>query len=483
MIMKAMHDPAAIYTRISRDRAGQSLGVERQEEACRALAAQRGYEVVAVHVDNDLSAYSGKPRPGYDDLLRLMATGRVRVVLVLHTDRLHRSPTELEDFITLCEKHNVRVETVHAGPLDLSTATGRMGARIYGAVARHEVEHAIERIKAAKLQHARAGKFSGGQRPWGYEPGCTAIREDEAAVYRELVARVIRGESFRSCALDLNARGIRTTNGKAWNGLKVRNLLSHKRYAGIREHHDAEYEATWPAVISRETFAQLERAIELHAAQYKQRGPARKYLLTGFAYCGRCGNRMNTAPNSYGKARYVCRRFSDEHGEVGCGRLTRLIAPVDYLVTESVIYRLDSANLAKLLQDGRPDDGQLHEAIQDVEQRKQHVHDLADRLGNEPLSTDIVMRALSAAQDALRAAESRLEALTRARAGANIIPAGETVRAAWERSDLQWRRQLLGLLVEKVVIHPSNIHGMTKAQRWQGKWVFRPEHVEIVWRV
>jgi site-specific DNA recombinase len=49
---------AAIYCRISEDREGVALGVARQQEDCRALAARLGYTVPAdaVFVDNDISA-------------------------------------------------------------------------------------------------------------------------------------------------------------------------------------------------------------------------------------------------------------------------------------------------------------------------------------------------------------------------------------------------------------------------------------------
>jgi site-specific DNA recombinase len=58
---------AAIYCRISQDRAGAGLGVERQREDCAALADRLGWNVVETFTDNDLSAYSGKPRAGYRD--------------------------------------------------------------------------------------------------------------------------------------------------------------------------------------------------------------------------------------------------------------------------------------------------------------------------------------------------------------------------------------------------------------------------------
>ena len=82
--------PAAIYVRISRDRAGAGLGVERQEHDCRELAARLGWPVVEVFTDNDLSAYSGRPRPAYRAMIEAVRAGRVQAVLAWHPDRLHR---------------------------------------------------------------------------------------------------------------------------------------------------------------------------------------------------------------------------------------------------------------------------------------------------------------------------------------------------------------------------------------------------------
>src|SRR3954447_23762852 len=100
--------PAAIYARISRDREGAGLGVERQEADCRALAKRLGWEVVAVYVDNDISAYSGKPRPQYRAMLDAVRARQVQGIVAWHSDRLHRRPTELEEFITLAEERNLQ---------------------------------------------------------------------------------------------------------------------------------------------------------------------------------------------------------------------------------------------------------------------------------------------------------------------------------------------------------------------------------------
>src|SRR5690606_15382009 len=83
----------------------------RQREDCEALAAQLGLTVVQVYTDNDLSAYSGKPRPDYARMLDAIRHGRYGTVLAWHTDRLHRSPTELEEYIDVCEPRAVQTRT------------------------------------------------------------------------------------------------------------------------------------------------------------------------------------------------------------------------------------------------------------------------------------------------------------------------------------------------------------------------------------
>lgn len=64
---------AAIYARISADVEGTGLGVARQLEDCRKLAADRGWPVGDEYVDNDVSAFSGKPRREYARMLPILA--------------------------------------------------------------------------------------------------------------------------------------------------------------------------------------------------------------------------------------------------------------------------------------------------------------------------------------------------------------------------------------------------------------------------
>jgi site-specific DNA recombinase len=93
--------PGVMYARISEDREGAGLGVERQLSDQCSLFAQLGLHLLGVYADNDLSAFTGKPRPDYLAMLADLDAGRARVVTTWHTDRLHRTPRELRAILIL----------------------------------------------------------------------------------------------------------------------------------------------------------------------------------------------------------------------------------------------------------------------------------------------------------------------------------------------------------------------------------------------
>src|SRR5205085_6143140 len=138
-------------------------------------------------------------------------------------------------YIAVCETRGVPTHCVKAGELDLSTASGRLTARITGAVARHEVEHMIERQKSAKMQAARSGKFRGGRRAFGFERDGITVRPGEAAHVLDATRRVLHGESLGSIAREWNTNGIATSTGAERTSMSVHDLLVRGRNAGLVE--------------------------------------------------------------------------------------------------------------------------------------------------------------------------------------------------------------------------------------------------------
>ncbi|PPG91528.1 hypothetical protein C5C39_06765 [Rathayibacter sp. AY1F3] len=475
--------PAAIYVRISKDRVGAGLGVERQETDCRKLAEREGYDVVTVFSDNDVSAYSGKRRPGYEGLLAAMRSGAIEAVFAWHTDRVHRRPTELEPYIEASDQFNIPTFTVQAGPLRLDSPSGRMGARIHGAVASYEVEIGIERQKAAKLQAAQNGEWSGGQRPFGWLKGSMIIDESEAVIVREMIDRFIAGDSWRTIALDLNARKILTQHGKGWNALKVRNVAIRPRNVGIRDHNGtAQYAAKWQPLIDQETWQRLQTAILVSQSHHKQRGPFRKFLLLGFAYCGRCGNRMNSFSKQQRDGSftpsYRCRAMDDEKGRIGCGKVSRIGGAVEDLVKEAVLFRLDSDHLGRLVAASSSESPKLRKLLEERQQQEARLKEILNLYGSGTLTYDEYRSAKTAASARLATLGRNIDAMTAASVFVTV-PSGTSLRDTWDSADLQWRRQLLDLVVDRVWIDPVPV-GLKQTRFKQ--WVFNPKYVRIQWK-
>lgn len=469
---------AAIYTRISRDHEGEGLGVERQREDCQRLAERLGAHVVSVGTDNDISSTSGKHRPAYAALLDAMRSGAVDIVIAYNLDRLYRRMRDLEDYIDLVEAKGIRTETVLAGSFDLNTPMGRAIARNAIAFATLEVDQSKARVKAAKSQHARLGRPSGGQRVFGYEPDFITICPTEALVLRDMASKVIDGWSFNRVAQDLNARGITTGHGYEWNALKVRNVLINKRYVGIRVHNKSEYPAIWPAIFTQNEWDNLQAAIITSRTRHAtDRGPFRKYLLNGYIFCGACGMKLVSSLKQYRDGSYVptwtCKK-TRANGEQGCGKVARIMAPVDDLIADAIVYRLDSPTLrAELAR--QADNSVLADLIRQERAQEQLLDELLEDRATGLLSRADYAKGKERAESHLLDIRRRMAAETTAQ---SITLPHSLTREQWDALPLETRRQVLDILIARVTILPS-----TGERGRYKQWAFNPALVEVRWRV
>jgi DNA invertase Pin-like site-specific DNA recombinase len=458
---------AGVYVRISEDREGAGLGVKRQEADCRALAAQVGWGVADVYVDNDLSAYSGKPRPAYRRLLEDLGAGRIDAVLAWHADRLHRAPAELEEFIRICDSRGVEVRTVKAGELDLGTASGRMVARILGDVARHESEHKSERIRRKHLELAEAGKVvGGGTRPFGFEADRLTVRESEAELIREAARRVLAGDSLRGICADWNRRAVVTSTGGPWRQQVLRRLLMSGRIAGWREHRGVLVApAVWPAIVDRATVDRL-RA-RLGDPSRRTAGPeARRYLLSGgLLRCGPCGRPLRARPRVDHMRRYVC---PSGPGYGGCGGIAIVAEPLEDLVVERVLDVLDSPVVEAQAQ--RLVEGTADVVVETLGADVRALEELAlDYYRDRLISRDEYLVARASLEGRIESARRQLAEST----GGRVLESVRGVaRTRWPEVGFDQRRAILAAMIESITIGAGR-RGFNR---------FDPGRLAIAWR-
>jgi DNA invertase Pin-like site-specific DNA recombinase len=454
---------AAIYCRISFDRSGEGLGVERQEQLCRKLAKERGWTVAEVYVDNDRSAFTGKPRPAYTRMLSDIENGLRDAVVCVDLDRLTRRPAELEAFMELADRHHIALANV-SGDTDLSSSDGRFKARIMGAVARQESERKGERVAREAEQAARRGVPRGSRRPFGYEADRVTVREDEAALIKDAVERVLDGVTVPSIARDWNARGLPSPQGAAygWSSTTVMGILRNPRIAGLRAHKgEVVAEGVWLAIVDRETFERLQAKIR----RTVRPGRSPKRLLSAIARCGRCGSPLwnsNRTDNGRRVSRYCCIK---RPGAPGCGATTVVAERLDELITDAVLHRLGTRAMAKALR--KPPRRRVDV---DVTRLERDLEDLAADFGAGSISRREWLAARKPLDERLARARRTLDATNGTAALAPFH--GTDVRETWDKLDVDRQRAVLSALIDRVVVRPATKPG-----------TFTPDRVDVVWRV
>lgn len=460
---------AAIYCRISSDREGAGLGVARQEEDCRQLASSLGWPVATVYQDNDLSAYSGKPRPEYRAMLEAARAGEIDAIVSWHNDRLHREPRELEEFIDVCEAGRIAVQTVKAGPLDLGTPAGRMVARQFGAIARYESEHRSERIRRKHDELAKNGHLSGGgKRAYGYEAGGRTIRESEAIHIREAAHRVLAGDTIRSVCRDFNLRGIASARGGAWSAVSMKNMLISARLCGHRDYHRAGtlIPGDWPAILTLDQTLRLRALLPLKPGPRLGR-PQPRGLLTSLLRCGRCGNRMTTHSPTAGARNYHCPMGKPDHP--GCGIAVRK-GHLDEFVVSSIFAALDTPALARAAMG--PDSGSADAAdFDDLAAARAKLAELGEMLAANAISTAAWRAAVGPMEARIQSTEARLADRSRSAVAAEFRGDPEELRRQWPTFSVDRQRSIIASVIHHIEILPIG----------KGHGGFDPDRVRIVW--
>jgi site-specific DNA recombinase len=486
---------AAIYARISHDpktkddsddkptgKGGDGLGVQRQEQDCRVLAAHQGFAVTRAFVDNDLSAFNGKHRPDFEAMLQAMKNNEFDVLLCWHTDRLYRSMKDLERLIDIADAARVQIRTVNGGDLDLSNSSGRMLARILGSVARQESEHKGERQRAANMQRAAAGKWQTINRCFGYTFGGDPL-EPEATAYRAAVADVLNGKSLRRVSTEWNAKGIKTTlagktykNGKTvagqWNSPRVRRLLLNPRYAGLKVHRGKEIgKGDWTPLIDEDTF----RGLVAHLCDESRATCVsfeRKYIGSGVYVCGRCGGPMRSQrPKARKTYCYVCR----DHAHI-----LRSGQPLDEFVSAVVVHRLSQPDAHLLLEDKRIDIPALQT---DRASLRARLDKLADNFAEGVIDDSQLRSGTSKLRAKLAGIDSQLAGAARSDPVAGLIAERELVQKRWVEASPSIRGQIIDALMVVTVL-PCLLKGTRTID--YGEYVDGaddgPPYVRIEWK-
>jgi DNA invertase Pin-like site-specific DNA recombinase len=433
-----MSKRAYVYCRISQDREGRRIGVGRQEEDCHALAERLDYTVADVFIDNDISAStrSRRPRPRFEEMMRLAEQGAVQAILSYSSGRLTRRPLESERLIRLYEDHRVLIHYVNASDNDLSTARGRSRARDDARRDAEEVEEMSERVARDTVRRAKEGISHGGHRPFGWTSD-GKLHPYESPILLDLTDRALAGESLKALGRSLEEAAVPGARWrpplvlKSWPSTTIRQMLTNPRLAGLRVHQGKVIgKATWDPLVSEDTWRQL-CALFADPSRTSGKYVGRVHLLVGLARCAECDRRV-ASQNVHGsrpRKQYKC-----DH----C-RLYRSMPAIDTYVTAVIV---------RMLEDYRDTpDAVDPEVLQAVEFLRGRIQEIKDQFANDDTMSALELR------DMLRDLRSRLEIqeakLVKSRRRHVVNGAtGPEAAAAWGRLSLDRQRAIIDALVE-----------------------------------
>lgn len=249
MMKEVKKKRALICIRLSRV-TDATTSPKRQRQACEELCKARGYDIVGIAEDLDVSAGKTSPfdRPQLGQWLR--DPTRYDVIVFMRVDRFVRRLFDLADAIRWSQDHGVALVSATESHFDLSTKLGGVVALLVASIAEMELDAISERNSSAFKHNFTLGKWRGGQAPWGYVPekidGEWRLVQDpvQVEVIHEVVAKVLEGQPLRAVAHELTARGIptprdsfamhqgREVKGYAWHPSRLKAFLTSQTLLG-----------------------------------------------------------------------------------------------------------------------------------------------------------------------------------------------------------------------------------------------------------
>ncbi len=353
-----------LYARLSVTKE-ESVSIARQLQSCRRYAEARGWEVVGEFVDDGVSATANRPeeRNGWKSLLD---APDFDAAIIWKVDRLARRVLDFLHAHETLQKRGAGLVAVE-DPIDMTSAQGRAFAVMLAVFGEMEAEAIRARVRAARAQILKDGRWPGGGIPYGYRsvanpdgPGRVLMQDPERIEWlTEIVGRALRGATVNAISTWLTNSGAplpvrhtaRASGSSDWNRQTVDGLLRNPVLAGMTPHNPGRAKSAKRvdpfavlrdehgrpvvndalAVIGTEEFAALQHMLDARTVpqarkQYERQ--ATSPFLSRVARCDECSV-------------YMCRGTNQKRPVLYCPKCRQTIGRtaldahlVDRLLTE-----------------------------------------------------------------------------------------------------------------------------------------------------
>ena len=299
---------AVAYARYSS--AGQrDVSIEQQLADIRAFAKREGYTIVHEYADHARSGFKNtSARTAFQSMIASVADGSYDTIIAWKVDRFGRNREDSAIYKGKLRRFGVRV--LYAMEPIPEGSAGVLLEGMLEATAEWYSRQLSENVTRGMTDNAMKCLYNG-TRIIGYSRGSDgryAINPDEAATVRNIFDLYSSGWSAARIARQLNAHGLRTSRGCAWNPESLMRVISNERYTGVYIWGDIRVPDGMPAIVDRSTWEEAQR-MKKKSGRHIEQGNI-DFLLTGKAFCGHCGAAMigdsGTSKNGTRHYYYTC---------------------------------------------------------------------------------------------------------------------------------------------------------------------------------
>lgn len=377
--------------------------------------------------------YSGTNfhRPSFERLLERIKKGEINCVIVKDFSRFGRDYIELGDYLErIFPFMGVRFISIndHYDSADYKGTTGGLDVVMKNIVYDYYSKDLSVKVKTAKYQKMKQGKYLGGHVPYGLmkdpmDKHKLVVDPEAATVVREIFDMAIAGMRLIDMARTLNERGVETpgqyyrkkhpgtkkfanSSDKAcWTHTNLRTILKQEMYYGAIVGHKRQgtgvgckhtaavpkeeqfiVEGRHEGIISKEEF-QKAQEIFYKIGETKKVIP-KNYPLYRKVKCGICGRAMTYKTYSFRNETYKyfgCPHAKEQVGEDGCCKRYITEDNLNAIVWSVVRQLLDMTDAFKKKLDkqnniSRQDNLLLAEKIARLQQEKEKCE--SDRFAN-----------------------------------------------------------------------------------------------------
>ena len=255
-----------------------------QNDAFLSACREHGYEAAASFIDADVRG----DRAGLRQMLTFLQRPEPDFCVVVVASFAQLGANQIDAVRTYYEISGLgaSVLSLAEGALDderilkfwHDAAEGRVGDRVREAMRRRAVSGAAL-----------------GRPPYGYRVGPDRrleVVESEAALVRHIFQLYLEEDlGVRRIARRINEAGYRTRRDGNWSMVTIRDILRNRVYLGTYTRFGMTVPGSHTAIVTEDQFRAVQECLAGRRTATSERKPSR-YLLSGLALCGDCGNRM-----------------------------------------------------------------------------------------------------------------------------------------------------------------------------------------------